>query len=108
MSCVSDPVRDFMEAHKWLEVAFVPPGGATAGVQKIRCEYLGAYLRDEFIVVMVRFDDSTLEPVHLDSAYEAVRARYKDMFSKVFRDLEPGDLAMYVIDTSGNIGDFEF
>jgi hypothetical protein len=104
-----DPVREYLEKNSELEAAFVPKHGHASGqLQKVGTQFMGAYLRDDLIVIMVKFDDKTVDSMYLDDAYEAIRLRYKNMLSKVFMKLEEKDMAIHVIDTSGNIGDIEF
>jgi len=106
-----DPVRDYFEGRKALRIETAYYGkeqGESSAMINTDAEFLGAYLRDDKLVVMFKFDDTTVDPFHIDLAYEAIRQRIKQLIPNIFPGLCLDDLAVHVMDTSGNVGDFEY
>ena len=106
-----DPVRDYFEKRKITKIATAYSSkteGEGSAIIKTDAEFIGAYLRDDKLVVMFRFDDKTVDIFHIDLVYEAIRLRMKQILSNVFPGLSLKDVAVHIMDTSGNVGDFEF
>ena len=106
-----DPVRDYFEGRKDLRIETAYYGkehGESSAMINTNAEFMGAYLRDDKLVVMFKFDDTKVDPFHIDLAYEAIRQRIKQLIPNIFPELALDDLAVHVMDTSGNVGDFEF
>jgi hypothetical protein len=106
-----DPVRDYFEARGHLRISTAYHGkkhGESSAVINTDAEFIGAYLRDDKLVVMFKFDDSTVDPFHIDLAYEAIRQRIKGILPNIFPGLALKDIAVHVMDTTGNLGDFEY
>lgn len=106
-----EPVRELFEAKRSLLIqdsySSTTPGQPSF-ILSTKAEFLGAYLRDDKLVVMFRFEDKGIDPMHIDFVYETVRKRVKSIVHHTFPGLPKDALAVHVMDTSGNIGDFEF
>lgn len=106
-----DPLRDFFEARDKFTISdsFVSSTSSEPSfILTAQVEFIGAYLRDELIVAMFRFDDTGVDMMHIDNAYEAIRKRIKKMVASTFPQLPKDDLAVHVMTNTGNVCDFEF
>lgn len=105
-----DPVRDYFERYKSLEISTPYTGKTETGrpvMIRTNVEFIGAYLRDELMVVMFRFDDKMIDDFYIDYAYDAIRDRMKSLMTRVFPGLSKEEISVYVVDTSGSLCDFD-
>jgi hypothetical protein len=106
-----DPVRAHLETLKVLHISTAYMStrkGEPSAIFNLDAEYLGAYLRDDKLVVMMKFDDKKIDYTYLDVAYYGIRERTKKILVNTFPGLSEKDLAIYVIDSSGDLVDIEF
>jgi len=73
----------------------------------VDAEFIGAYLRDDKLIVMMKFDDTKVNDFHIEIAYEAIRKRTKKVITSNFPKLEAKDIGIHVVDCSGNLADLE-
>lgn len=105
-----DPVREFFEKTKVLKIStsYVSQRkGEPSAMINVDAEFIGAYLRDDKLVVMMKFDDKKVDPFHVDIAYDAIRKRTKQIILRNFTGLTENELAVHVIDSTGNLADLE-
>jgi len=106
-----EPVRNHFEKNKILRIStsYVSRRkGEPSAIISVDTEFIGAYLRDAKLVVMMKFDDTKVDSLHIDIAYDAIRERTKKVLQNTFPGLKETDLAIYVVDCSGNLADVEF
>ena len=106
-----EPVRAHLEKLKVLHIstAYMSQNEREPSVIfNLDAEYIGAYLRDDKLVIMMKFDDKKVDYMHLDVAYEGIRERTKKILIHHFPELTPEDLSIYVVESSGNIADVDW
>jgi len=106
-----EPVREHFEKHKIIKISasyISTRKGEPSAIFNVDTEFIGAYLRDDKLVVMVKFDDTKVDSTYIDVAYEAIRQRIKKILLNNFKGLQGTDLAVHVVDSSGNLVDLDF
>jgi hypothetical protein len=106
-----EPVRDHFEKNKILRIStsYVSTRkGEPSAIISLDTEFVGAYLLNDKLVVMMKFDDLKVDSLHVDIAYDAIRERTKKVLHNTFPGLEETDLAIHVVDCSGSLADMEF
>jgi hypothetical protein len=106
-----DPVREHLERLKVLHISTAYMSqrkGEPSAIFNLDVEYIGAYLRDDKLVVMMKFDDTKVNSLHLDVAYEGIRERTKKILINTFPGLRDQDLSIYVVDAGGAIADVDW
>jgi len=106
-----DPVREHLERVKVLHISTAymsQRAGEPSVIFNLDAEFIGAYLRDDKLVVMMKFDDTKVDYMHLDVAYEGIRARTKKILINNFPGLREQDLSIYVVEGSGKIADVDW
>jgi len=106
-----EPVRDHFEKNKILRVesSYISKSkGEPTAMINVDAEYIGTYLRDNKLIIMMRFDDRKVPWEHIDIAYDVIRERTKKVLVNHFPGLTEKDLGVYVMDSSGELVDVEF
>jgi len=106
-----DPVRAHLERLKILHIstAFMSrKEGEPTTLINLDAEYLGAYLLNDKLVVMVKFDDKKVSYEHIDIVYDGIRERMKKILTNIFPGLKETDLSINVVESSGDLVDLEW
>ena len=104
------PVRDHLESIKKIRVSqsyISQKKGEPTALINVDAEFIGAYLLDDKLIVMMKFDDTTVNPFHVDVAYDAIRKRTKTVLRTHFPTLLECELGVHVVDCSGNLVDLD-
>ncbi len=106
-----DPVRAHLERLKVLHISTAHMSlrkGEPTAIINLDAEYIGAYLLNDKLVVMMKFDDKKVSYEYIDIVYDGIRERMKKILVNTFPGLKETDLSISVVESSGDLVDLEW